>query len=78
MNGPGDYASYEIIKNADIVGTLFTDADENNEYRSSSSTVIVLLQVGDVLFVRTSSTYTPHGNVHSSTNARSSVAGYDA
>ena len=76
MNGPGEYASYEIIKNADIVGTFFADADENNEYRSSSMTVILSLQVGDALFVRTSSTYTPHGNVHSSTNARSSVAGW--
>jgi hypothetical protein len=46
------------------------------EYRSSSMDVIVLLQVGDVLFDRTSSTYTPHGNVVSNADVRSSVAGW--
>jgi hypothetical protein len=76
MNGPGAYASYEIIKNAEIVGTLFIDADHSHEYRSSSTTVIVSLQVGDILFVRTSSTYAPHGNVQSNAFARSHVAGW--
>ena len=77
MHGPGAFASYAIIKNAEIVGTFFVDADkEPTEYRSSSMDVIVLLQVGDVLFVRTSSTYTPHGNVVSNADVRSSVAGW--
>ena len=76
MNGPGAYGSYEIIKNEEIVGTFFVDAEHSTEYRSSSMTVIVSLQVGDVLFVRTSSTYTPHGNVISNANERPSVAGW--
>jgi hypothetical protein len=76
MNGPGAFASYAIIKNEEIVGTFFVDAEHSTEYRSSSMTVIVLLQVGDVLFIRTSSTYTPHGNVDSGVNARSYVTGW--
>jgi len=76
MQGPGAFASYAIIKNAEIVGTFFVDAVSEHEYRSSSVTVIVSLQVGDVLFVRTSSTYTPHGNVLSNVNDWSSVAGW--
>ena len=76
MKGQGAFASYAIIKNAEIVGTFFVDAELNVEYRSSSMTVIVSLQVGDVLFVRTSSTYAPHGNVLSNANDWSSVAGW--
>ena len=76
MDGPGAYASYEIIKNADIEGTFFVDADTTDDYKSSSMTVVVSLEVGDVLFVRTSSTYTPHGNVVSKYTFRSSVAGW--
>ena len=76
MNGPGAFASYEIIKNAEIVGTFIVDAEHSTEYRSSSMTVIVSLQVRDVLFVRTSSTFTPHGNVVSDVNARSYVTGW--
>ena len=68
MKGPGAFASYAIIKNAEIVGTFFVDAESEQEYRSSSVTVIVSLQVGDVIFVRTSLTYAPHGNVLSNIN----------
>ena len=73
MKGPGAFASYAIIKHAEIVGTFFVDAESEQEYRSSSVTVIVSLQVGDVIFVRTSSTYAPHGNVLSNVNDWSSV-----
>jgi hypothetical protein len=51
------------IKNADIEGIFFVDAENTLDYQSNSMTVVVSLEVGDVLFVRTSSTYTPHGNV---------------
>jgi hypothetical protein len=73
MDGTGAYASYDIIKNANIEGTFFVDS---SDYHSSSITVVVSLNTGDVLFVRTSSTYTPHGSVFSQPVARSSVAGW--
>jgi len=74
MDRPMSYASYDIIKNADIEGTFFVDADD--KYHSSSITVVASLNAGDVLFVRTSSTYTPHGSIFSQSVARSSVAGW--
>ena len=76
MVGTGSYASYNIIKNAEIAGTFFVDAAASSENRFSSTTVIVSLTVGDALFVRTSSTYTPHGDIASNANERSSVAGW--
>ena len=76
MDGTGAYASYDIIKNADIEGTFFVDAQSSGDYHSSSTTVVVSLNTGDVLFVRTSSTYTPHGSIFSRSFVRSSVAGW--
>jgi hypothetical protein len=39
------YASYDIIKNADIEGTFFVDADDR--YHSSSLTVVVSLKTSN-------------------------------
>lgn len=76
MDGKEAYASYDIMKNADIEGTFFVDAEYSYDIYSSSLTVVLSLEVGDTLFLRISSTYTPHGSVVSNTNARSSVAGW--
>jgi hypothetical protein len=76
MNGKDAYASYDIMKNTDIEGTLFVDAEHSYDIYSSSLTVVLSLEIGDALFLRTSSTYTPHGNVDSNTNERSSFAGW--
>ncbi|CAG2253262.1 unnamed protein product [Mytilus edulis] len=70
------YASFEFVKNANIQGSFFVDASITNEWRSSSSTVVLALVQGDVVFVRTSSTYVPHGNIHSSKDGRSSFTGW--
>ena len=76
MKGYREFASYDIIKNAEIVGAFFVDIDNLPVYRSHSMTVIVSLQVGDVLFVRTSSIHMPQGNIVSDDVNRSSVAGW--
>lgn len=76
MDGANTYASYDIMKNGDIEGTFFVDAEHGSDLYSGSMTVVVLLQVGDVLFLRTSSTREPHGNVYSRFYARSSVSGW--
>ncbi|XP_071177903.1 complement C1q-like protein 4 [Mytilus edulis] len=70
------YASFEFVKNANIQGSFFVDASATNEWRSSSSTVVLVLVQGDVVFLRTSSTYVPHGNILSSKDARSSFTGW--
>jgi len=76
MDGKDEYASYDIMKNADIEGTFFVDAEHSYDIYSSSMTVVLSLEVGDALFLRISSTYTPHGSVLSVKDARSSVAGW--
>lgn len=39
-------------------------------------TAVLALYHGDVVYIRTSSTYTPHGSVHSTVDGRSSFAGW--
>ena len=75
-SGTNTYASYDIMKNGDIEGTFFVDAEHGMDLFSGSTTVVVSLQVGDVLFLRTSSTREPHGNIYSRYYARSSVSGW--
>ncbi|CAC5400372.1 unnamed protein product [Mytilus coruscus] len=70
------YASFDLVKNADVQGSFFIDASGENEWRSSSLTVVLALVQGDVVFVRTSSTYVPHGNIYSSKEGRSSFTGW--
>ncbi|CAC5422361.1 unnamed protein product [Mytilus coruscus] len=71
-----EYASYELVKNNAVQGSLFVDAEHSGEWRSSSMTVVLSMFHGDVVFVRTSSSFTPHGSVHSSEDGRSSFAGW--
>lgn len=71
-----EYASYELVKNNAVQGSLFVDAEHNGEWRSSSMTSVLALFHGDVVFVRTSSTTSPHGSVHSSEGGRSTFAGW--
>lgn len=70
------YASIVIVKNNEVHGTLFVDAEHTSEYRSSSMTVLSTLVQGDVVFVRTSSTYTPHGSIISWEDGKSSFGGW--
>ncbi|CAC5422375.1 unnamed protein product [Mytilus coruscus] len=70
------YASFDVVKNADVQGSVFVDAGGVSEHRSSSTTVVLALVQGDVVFVRTSATYVPHGNIHSSKDGRSSFTGW--
>ncbi|VDI70832.1 Hypothetical predicted protein [Mytilus galloprovincialis] len=70
------YASFDVVKNADVQGSFFVDAGGVGEYRSSSTTIVLALVNGDVVFVRTSATYVPHGSIHSSKDGRSSFTGW--
>lgn len=56
-----EYASYEVLKNDVVQGALYVDAEHSSEWRSSSVTIVSVQ--GDVVFVRTSSIYTPYGSI---------------
>ncbi|XP_052069138.1 complement C1q tumor necrosis factor-related protein 3-like [Mytilus californianus] len=66
----------EIVKNADVIGSLLTRA--YGSYRQSvSSTVVVNMNAGDVCYVRTSgSGATTAGSIYSRTEARTSFTGW--
>ncbi|CAC5400377.1 unnamed protein product [Mytilus coruscus] len=76
MDGPGQYASFEIVKNADIIGTFFVDPQYDEGYKYSSLTLVTDLHQTDTVFVRIGSSYAVVGNVLSKPYARSSFTGW--
>lgn len=76
MDGPGQYASFEIVKNADIIGTFFVDPQYDEGYKYSSLTLVVDLHNTDTVCVRIGSSYAVIGNVYSRSHARSSFTGW--
>lgn len=76
MDGTEAFASFEIVKNADVEGVFFVDAAETNNFVYSSLTIVISLNQGDVVFIRVGGGYTPKGNLFSRYFARSSFAGW--
>ena len=76
MDGEDAFASYEIMKISEIVGTFFVDAEFEDSYKYSSLTIVIEVQQSDVVFVRIGSSYSPKGSVFSRSYARSSFAGW--
>ena len=76
MNGVQEYASYEIMRNSNVEGTFFVDAEFTDGYKYSSITVVVEVEQADVVFVRTGTSYKTHGSVYSRQHARSTFAGW--
>jgi hypothetical protein len=75
-----DFHSYihtEIVINASSFGHLMTDGDEVNDIHVSSKTVVAYLNQGDLVYVRTHSTYRSNGNIYSGGyHGESSFAGW--
>ena len=76
MDGTNNYASFQIMKNSDIEGTFFVDAEYDNGFQYSSITIVIALQIGDAVFVRTSASYTPHGSILSYEHAYCTFSGW--
>ena len=68
----------EIVKNADIIGTLIAgDWTHANKYSTSTKNVIVNINQGDTMFVRASSGYgTVYGSVISNKAMQASFSGF--
>jgi hypothetical protein len=63
-----DFNSYihsEIVINASSFGHLMTDGEEIHDIHVSSKTVVAQLHQGDIVYVRTHSTYRCNGNIYS-------------
>jgi len=65
----------EIVKNAQVIGSSLTYANSVYQH-NAASTIVVQLSAGDSCFIRTSSSYSPSGNIYSNAYVRSSFAGW--
>ena len=69
--------SFHILANDDVVATMFTDSDSGNWDVSASSTTMVLsLNQGDEVYVRSVDTYNNRNTIEGSTLAKSSFSGW--
>lgn len=70
------YASFEIVKNADVEGAVFLDVDEACDSEQVTWTIVSELGVGDIVHVRTHSTREIKGDIRSDKYGMSSFAGW--
>ncbi|XP_063397273.1 complement C1q-like protein 3 [Mytilus trossulus] len=70
------YGSYEIIKNAETVGSAIGLVEGAGIQQQVVGTVIISASKGDDIFVRTHSGFQHHGAILSSTHGRSMFAGW--
>ena len=69
--------SFHMFANDDAVATMFVDSDSGNWDLSASSTTVVLsLNQGDEVYVRSDGTYTNLKTIEGSQYAKSSFSGW--
>lgn len=70
------YGSYELIKNADVQGTVFGNFKSICTVDYLGGTFVISANKGDKVFVRTHSTLEHAGDITSDTNGRTWFAGW--
>lgn len=71
------YIFSQIVINTQSFTSLITDSDEISDYHSSTGLIIVSLNSGDVVYIRTHPTERSHGNIFSgSIRGRPSFSGW--
>lgn len=70
------YASFEVVKNADVEGAVFLDVEEACDSEQVTWTTVSELGVGDIVYVRTQSTRKIKGDILSNPHGMSSFAGW--
>ena len=70
--------SFEILKNSTPEGSVYIDTENSQVCDDDYATGIAVLSAnqGDVVFIRTHSTYTPRGSIQSNQYGRSSFSGW--
>ena len=71
----GGYIFSQLVVNSNVVGAMFTSGEGANGIRSTTEVVVVQVNAGDVLYVRTHPTKSPSGNLYSHPDYRSSFSG---
>lgn len=55
----------QIVVNTQSFTNMITDSDEVSDFHSSTGVIVVSLNRGDKVYIRTHPTYLSHGSVHS-------------
>ncbi|XP_063397264.1 complement C1q-like protein 4 [Mytilus trossulus] len=71
----GGNMAVNIFKNSEAIAQIFTEAGTDT-FSGTTPVAVVEMNVGDIVFVRTSSIFQPHGDVNSNVNQKSSFAGW--
>lgn len=72
----GGYFAAEFVVNSKLNGALYCNAQSANTIRHVTGVVVVEINQGDVVFIRTHPTFTNNGRVYSTSLSRSSFTGW--
>lgn len=70
------YGSFELVVNNEVQGAIFSDSSVSTELNAATVVIPSWVNQGDVVYVRTHSTYGSTGYLRSDTYARSSFAAW--
>lgn len=71
----GSYVAVNIYRNSEVVGQVYSHNNHPN-FSGTSMVAVVSLSIGDVTFIRTSSTTASSGSIFSNKDVKSSFAGW--
>jgi hypothetical protein len=72
----GGYIHSQVVVNSNAVNAMFTSAQGLTNVRTTTGIVVVEVNQGDVVYVRTHPTQAPAGNLYSHSNWRSTFSGW--
>ena len=72
----GGYIFSQLVVNSNVVGALFTSGEGDNALRTTTEIVVVQVNAGDVVYVRTHPTQNHLNNLYSHPDWRSSFSGW--
>ena len=72
----GSYFFFEVVVNSDPVGALFCGAEGATNTRHITGVVVVYINQGDIVYIRTHPTHSNNRGVNSGSNYRSSFNGW--
>ena len=70
------YFNSQLVANSNVVGALFCTAQGAGNIRHITGVVVVEVNQGDAIFIRTHPTYIVEGKVYSTITSRSSFTGW--
>ncbi|VDI44698.1 Hypothetical predicted protein [Mytilus galloprovincialis] len=71
-----NHGTFEIMKNDEVEGTIHVNVENGCSGQFSTGSIIVILNIGDTVYVRTHSTLTPSGLIQSNIHGGPYFAGW--